>query len=398
MALHTAPRPVPAAPSPGRDDGPALVRAAAAGALAGGWTAVVGLAVVAAPVLLAWLGAGAREPMGDALSVAATGWLLGLGATLRAGAAAWGVVPLGLTLVLAVLASRAARWALDWSGAVARPALLVLVAAQAVTGGLLAATAASLSGLAVRADPGEAAARAALVLAAGAAAGLLAERRWHLQGWWGRVGPAALAAASLLVCVAAGTLTVALVASAGTVTRLVGQIDPGLGGAAALLALCLAYLPTAVVWVLAVLAGPGVSLGAQVDVSLGEVTTGPLPGVPLLGAVPASVPAGWAAASVVGLVGAGVLAGLLVARDLPAASRPLVVGAAGAGAGALAGAGLGVAAWAASGPLGPGDLAEVGTHPAGVAAVVGLVVGAVAALVAAARVLRDQRRPAVEPD
>ena len=371
------------------------MRAAAGGALAGVWTAVVGLAVVAAPVLLAWLGAGAREPMGDALSVAATGWLLGLGATISTGSAAWGVVPLGLTLVLAVLAARAAGWAVDWSGADQRPALLLLVVAQAATGGLLAATAATLSGLPVRADPGEAAARTALVLAVGAAGGLLGERRWQLQGWWGRVGPAALASAALIVCVAAGALTVALVASAGTIVRLVGQIDPGLGGAAALLALCLAYLPTAVVWVLAVLTGPGVSLGAQVDVGLGGVTSGPLPGVPLLGAVPTSVPASWVAASALGLVAAGVIAGLLVVRDLPAASGPLLAGAAGAGAGVLAGAGLGVAAWAASGPLGPGDLAHVGTQPAAVAVVVGLVVGAVAALVAAAAVRREQRRSAV---
>lgn len=392
MALDTASPSAAAGSAAGPETGPAVVRAATAGALAGCWTAVVGFAVVAAPVLLAWLGAGADEPMADALSVAATGWLLGLGATLRADEVAWGLVPLGLTLVVAVLASRATGWAVEWSGARARSALMVLVAALAATGGLLAAAAASLSSLAARADPGEAAARAALVLVFGAVGGLLVERRWRVGGWWGRVLPAAAAAAALIVCASAAALTVALVASAGTITRLAAQIDPGLGGFAALLALCLAYLPTAVVWVLAVLVGPGLSLGAQVSVSLGGVTSGPLPGVPLLGAVPTAVPDGWLAVGAAALVGAGVLAGVLVARDTPAGTPAPRSLAAAAGAGILAGAGLGIAAWAASGPLGPGDLGQVGTTPAAVAGVVALVVGTVATLVVATGGWRERRR------
>jgi hypothetical protein len=384
-------RPVPAEPVA---PSPALVRAAGAGVVAAGWTVLVGLAVVAAPVLLAWLGSGAREPLGDVLAVAAAGWLLALGATLSTADASWGLLPLGLTLVLVVLASRAIGWSADTSGARTRSALLVLVAGFTGTGAVLAAAAALLSGPAVglglRVDPGEAAARALLVLGSGAAVGLLREGRWRVDGWPARLAVPALGAVAVLVAVSAAATTVALVASFGTVMRLVGQIDPGAGGVLALLVLSLAYLPTAVVWALAVLVGPGVTLGAGVSLTLGGATTGPLPGVPLLGAVPTSVPGWWLAVAALAGLGAGALAALLLVRRLPEGTEPLPAAAAGAGTGLLAGAAAGLAAWAATGPAGPGDLGHVGTTPAAVAAVVALVVGAAAALGAAAWAWRSE--------
>jgi hypothetical protein len=186
--------------------------------VAAAWTIVVGLAVVAAPVLLAWLGSGAREPLVDVLAVAAAGWLLALGATLSTADASWGLLPLGLTIVLVVLASRAAGWAAETCGARTRSALLVLVAAFTGTGAVLAAVAALLSGpaagLAVRVDPGEAAARALLVLGTGAAVGLLREGRWRVEGWSARLAIPALGALAVLVAVSAAVTTVALVASA----------------------------------------------------------------------------------------------------------------------------------------------------------------------------------------
>lgn len=396
MVVDTLPSRAPGHP-PAEEPTPGVVRCAGAGAMAALWAVALSLAVVAAPVLLAWLGAGAREPIGDALSVAATGWLLGLGTTLSTADALWGVVPLGLTAVLVVLASRATGWAVDASFARGRTALLVLVASFAGTGAALAGVAASLSTLPVRADPGEAASRALLVMALGAAVGLLREGHWRLTGWPGRVAPAALAALAVLVGAAAATSTLALVASFSTVMRLVGQIDPGAGGALALLGLSLAYLPTMVVWTLAVLAGPGLTLGSGVTVSLGGVTSGPLPGVPLLGAVPTSVPGWLLAVAAVTLLGAGVAAGVLLARRLPEGLGPVRAAAAGAATGLLAGAAVGIAAWAATGPLGPGELARVGTSPAGVTAVVALVVGGVAALVGAASAWRGERDPTLPP-
>jgi hypothetical protein len=156
------------------------------------------------------------------------------------------------------------------------------------------------------------------------------------------------------------------------------------GGVLALLVLSLAYLPTAIVWAMSVLVGPGVTLGSGVSLSLGGATAGPLPGVPLLGAVPTSVPAWWLGVAAVAGVGAGAFAALLHVRRLPQGIDPLRAAAAGVGSGLLAGAGAGLAAWTATGPAGPGDLAEVGTTPAAVAAVVALAVGVVAALGASA--------------
>ncbi len=365
------------------------------GSLVGLWTVLAGLGVVAAPVLVAWLGSGATEPLGDVVSVAAVGWLLATGVTLTSAEATWSLMPLGLTLVTVALAYRGGLWA----GEAARPltgsrAAAVLVCA-AGTAGVLGGLAASMSvadGVVV--DPGEAAAFSAGVVAVGTVAGLLsagpdwrARLAHRVPPWLAAAARPSAAALSVLAVGAVAAATVATIASFGTITSLLDQLDPGPAGLFALLLVCLAYLPTAWVWTLAVLVGPGVTIG-QVTLTSTAVQTGPLPGFPLLGVVPEAMPSWVAPVGVVVVLLAGALAGLLSARL--STQQPwwsAVATAALSGLGATAAVAL--ATWATSGSIGPGDLAWVGAEPVMVAALCGA--GVTASAVVTAGVLTWRR-------
>jgi hypothetical protein len=372
-----------------------------AGGLVAAWTTLAAVGIVAAFVLLAWLAAGAAQPLPDALAVAVTGLLLGVGATLTADGVAWGVAPLGLTLVVGVLAARAASVAVEWAHVRGRTPVALLVASAAAGAGALGAAAAAAAGsrLSVAVAPGEAAARLGLLVAAGTVVAVLVERRarhgvgpWsRCPDWPSRVATACTGAAAVLLAGAAALTTTALVVAGSGIATLVGQIDPGVAGGLALAAASLAYLPTLVVWVLAVLVGPGVAVGTQVTVTSTGVDAGPLPGFPVLGAVPAAVPGWLGAVGPVLLVGAGVVAGLLLARHRRADDSALrSVGAAGA-TGAVTGVVAGVACWAASGPMGPGDWVWAGPPVAPVTGIVTLAVALPAALVLLGSQWRDRR-------
>jgi hypothetical protein len=369
------------------------------GAAVAVWVCVVGFGVVAAPVLVAWLGDGATEPLGDALSIAAAGWLFGLGATLTPADASWNLTPLGLTLVSLVLAYRGGIWAAESSRPITGARAGALAAAATVTAATIGALAASaITVRQISIDPGDAAAQTALVTMTGAAAGLLAaepELRGllsaRLPGWLrGGAIPAAGALATL-VGVSAALMTVALVGSFGTVSSLVEQIAPGVAGLVTLLVLSLVYVPTLIVWTLAVLVGPGVSLGAQVSVTAQGVQVGPLPGFPLLGAVPESMPAWVAVIGPLAMVGAGVVAGVLVCRRVPVGGAWWQGPARSAVAGVMVAVAVSVLAWAASGGMGPGDLAWVGARAGHVGLLAGAAVGVSAAVTAAVLGWRGER-------
>jgi hypothetical protein len=360
------------------------VRVLLGGLGAGGWMMLAGYGVVAAPVLLAWVAAGANEPMPDVLSVAADGWLLGLGATLTTSLAAVGLAPLGLTLVALVLVARGASWALEWAQVRDRSAALLLVASTAVAAGTMAAGMAALSTLEISADPGEAAAVAGLVAAGGAAvAAVRAVGLGEPEHRWARLAvdatrlaarPAA-AALAVLLAAAGALLTAALVVGFPVISDLVAQVDPGVAGAVALLAASVAYLPTAVVWAAGVLLGPGAAVGSDVVVRSGGEVTGVLPGAPLLGAVPTGVPGWLGPGGLVILLIGGLVAGLLLRRAHAGVPATAVSGVL---VGLLAGVAVGVACWAASGPMGPGTLASVGVPPAPAAGLTALVVATAA--------------------
>lgn len=379
-----------------------LARLLAHGSAVGVWVCVATFGVVAAPVLVAWLGSGADEPLLDAVSVAVAGWLLGNGATVVTPDASVDLTPLDLTVVALLLAYRGGLWAGESGHPLTGTRIGVMLGSTGLTsaaiGGVAAAVLAA-DGFGV--DPGDAAVQVGLVAGAGAAVGVLrTDAAWRrdfasrVPTWVLAAGTPVVAALALVLAASAALTTVAIVASFSTVTDTLAQLDPGAAGSFALLALCLAYLPTLLVWVLAVAVGATVSVGASVMVSAASVSTGALPGFPLLGVVPDTVPRWVPVFGGAALVAAGVVAGFMAHRSVHR-----VAGSAGWHAPATAtlsglavGLAVAVATWAASGSMGPGDLAVAGAEPSRVGGVVALVVGLVAAGTAAVAAWRESRR------
>jgi len=192
---------------------------------------------------------------------------------------------------------------------------------------------------------------------------------------WLAAGGAALRAGlgtvATVVAVAALLTTAALLLGYGQVIALYESVQAGVLGGVALTVAQLAFLPTLVVWAASWLVGPGFAVGAGSTVSPIAVSLGPLPAVPVLGALPAEPsPLGFLTLAVPVL--AAFAAGIAVRPRLAAAAaRVGVEGGAlqlwGLGVGALAavvaGAAMGFLAFVAAGAAGPGRLAVVGPDP-----------------------------------
>lgn len=196
------------------------------------------------------------------------------------------------------------------------------------------------------------------------------------------------AAAAIVLAIAAVLLAVLLVGSyARVITLYEGLHGEALGGLAITLGQ-LAFIPNLVVWAASWLVGPGFAIGAGSSVTPIATALGPIPALPLLGALPQGD-------STFGLAGllVPVLAGFLVGAIFrarlggssgfaaPGWARLLL---AGLGIGVVGGAVLGALAAASAGAAGPGRLQIVGPDgwqvflfaagEIGVAAVVGMLV------------------------
>ncbi|WP_022900847.1 DUF6350 family protein [Humibacter albus] len=212
---------------------------------------------------------------------------------------------------------------------------------------------------------------------------------------------AGVAASALIIAAGAVLFAALLVMHYGRIIGLYESLQPGVLGAAALTMAQLAFLPNAVIWTASWLIGPGFSLGTGTAVDVTQTTLGPLPSVPLFGALPQSDPAlGIVAVLVPVLCGAvaGVLTRLRLQRmPAPRSSSTLasvdgwsssrlalvVVVTAATAAGIL-----GLLAWWSSGAIGPGRLQQAGPN--------GLFVGGLAGaevLVGAAIGIAVRRRP-----
>ena len=291
------------------------------------------------------------------------------------------LAPLGIGLVTVLLGARTGGRAAEsgeWLTGVLSSVLTVLVLSTVVTlsaanglvdpsllGGIFSPALVYLTGLAVGLIGARV--RRGIVMVGGRAG----ER---LEDLADRMGPRAVGVlvASLRggTIVAAGitgaaaiAVAVMLFASFGTVVGLYESSGVGVTGGIAVTIAQLAYLPNLVVWCAAWLLGPGFAIGAGTSVSPAATLLGPVPGIPVLGAIPTGdLPFGF-----LGLI-IPVLVGFLGA----AAVRPAVVRAAGGRGliGALALTALGVAlvasllmgalALAAGGAIGPSRLQEVG--------------------------------------
>jgi hypothetical protein len=191
------------------------------------------------------------------------------------------------------------------------------------------------------------------------------------------------AAAAAVVTAAALAVVAMLLANYAQIISLYENLHTeALGGLELTIAQIL-FLPNLVIWAASWLVGPGFAIGTGSTVSPLGTTLGPLPSIPVLGALPQ----GNLTFAFIGLL-VPVLAGFLVGALLsgPLAARIHSTGratwmlGAGLGTGVVGGALLGILAWASSGAIGPGRLQQAGPDPLAVALLAALELGVAALL------------------
>lgn len=191
---------------------------------------------------------------------------------------------------------------------------------------------------------------------------------------------AGTASVMIVILVSAITATVVLATGYAQVIRLYQSLHSELLGGVVLTTGQLAFVPNIVVWTASWFAGPGFALGVGSQVSPLGTAVGPLPAVPMLGALPS----GELAFGYVGLAVPVVAAFLAATAVRPRLMRAVgdgsslgwsaLVAVAGGVAGGLL---LGMLAAASTGGLGPGRFSEVGPDPlaVGLAAFLEIAIG-----------------------
>lgn len=291
-------------------------------------TALSGVVITVAATTIGWFSVPDESYLG-VLIFAARIWLLAHGVPAEVGPVTLSVVPLGLTLCIAVVASGVAGFAaqqLLHSRSVSsaelsqrdRRALSLRVAgvfsASYVGSALVVSAVASPAGMAARAMIG-----AFLVAAVSGLVGAARVIGWELTAelpQWLRVVPKAVAAAQLvMIATSATVLAVALIRHHNRVEALHTGLDPGVLGGILLLGVQLLWLPNFIIWCGSWALGAGLQLGTGSIIAPSQTTTGLLPSIPVLGAVPAPGPGSgsalWWLAS--GAVAGGVAAWVVVA-------------------------------------------------------------------------------------
>jgi hypothetical protein len=367
----------------------------AAGVAAAARSAGLGILAVMVVVLVAWASAAdSGADAGDAVATALMAWLVGHHAHLAVPGGELALVPLGLTALPVALLHAATLRAGRAAGVRGRSAVLALASSTTATYAVLATFVALLA----RTDEVQALPISAFVGAAGVAALGSGTGAIRATGTWSGVSrrlhplvraalPAATGALAVLLGGGALVTGAALAVHRDRAALLVDGLGAGLGGGVLLGVLCVLYVPTAAFWGTAYVVGPGFAVGAGTTVSPFGVDLGAVPAVPLLAALPQEPGPGWSPLVLLVPVGAGVLAGVLAHRSGAVAAegwRPSAEVA--AVTGGLVAAAVAVLAILASGPGGPGRLAETGPDWWAVAPVAGLEVAAVMA--AALLVLR----------
>ena len=195
----------------------------------------------------------------------------------------------------------------------------------------------------------------------------------------------AAAAASVMMLAALVTAAAILVSYARIIALYESLHTEVLGGITITLGQ-LAFLPNLVIYTASWLIGPGFALGTGSIVSPLATQLGPIPAIPVLGALPG----GDAGFGFVGLL-VPIVTGFLVGAILgPAARRKLDARrllSLAVGIGVVGGVILGLLAWASVGSAGPGRLATVGPDPIAVGGWAALQLGlsALAGLLASVR-------------
>ncbi|NMR18976.1 DUF6350 family protein [Cellulomonas fimi] len=359
----------------------------AGGLAAGLQAAILSLAVVVAPTVAAYVVTSADPSNADvgwvrSVGVGASFWLLGHGVPLAVGGVAVTLVPLGITALALFSGYASARRSghATWSGfaaAVLGYVAVVLGVAVGVGAGATGVLRAGVGGLVV----------AGLSLGAGLLARPGAPELHELsRPLWSRVPSAVRVgaaagglAAALLVMVAAGVAATWIVQGRDTVAEVGVSLGLDVVGGTVLTLAQLALLPVLVMWALAYVAGPGFVVGTGSYFTPAEVVPGPLPALPVLGALPTpDSPFQLTAWLPLVLVGVGGVAGWWLHRRLEPGAwwRPLLACAC---ASATAGLAAGALVSLASGSVGPGRMTEVGASGVlvGLSTLVGTLIGLV---------------------
>jgi hypothetical protein len=306
---------------------------------------------------VAWAGLGATGAWTPYLAAAGDVWFLGHGVDVTVPAATpfpVTVALLGPALVTVLAGVRAGRRA----GATALPGPAAAVGTAVVVGASLLLLL-LCHGRTGGPDAVQAVLLPAAVYLVALLAGLLPGRGPARRG--PLVAGLRAGAGVVAVALAAGAVAVAVLLAVHlpAVVGLYESSGAGIAGGLALTVLQIAALPTVVVWAVAWFTGAGFALGTGSSVGPLGTGVGPLPSLPLLGALPQG-PGEYGLAAVLVLVLAGVGVGVAVklrgdaGRGAPALIATSLV------AGVASGALLGLLAVAASGAIGPGRLAEVG--------------------------------------
>ncbi|WP_439692888.1 cell division protein PerM [Curtobacterium sp. SP.BCo] len=218
---------------------------------------------------------------------------------------------------------------------------------------------------------------------------------WRAVAAFGlRAGTAATAA---VIAVAGIVVAFLLFGSFAEVIALYERSHAGVVGGIALTVGQLAFLPDFVGWATSWLVGPGFAIGTGSSVSPIGTVLGPIPGIPVFGALPASGHAFGLVWVLVPVLAGFAVGGLLrprLVQALGTANSALHRALGGVAAGVVAGVLTGMVAWLTSGSFGPGRLAEVGPHALLVGAFAALEVGvpAVVALAAGSDLVRLPER------
>ncbi len=318
----------------------------------------------------------------DAAAVATRAWSLAYGGRIEVGDGVVALAPLGLTVLAVVLLRAAVRR----HGVTSPPAIAVAAGASAATVAVIALLGGAGAGrhlvgaVVVAGTGGAIASWSDLALPHGVSRGLGRAASPLTSGFLSAVRAVGMALGGGVLLV-----IVAVAAAWDQVVEVHDSLRPDVASAIVMTVAQLLYLPTLAVWALAWAAGPGFAVGTGTTWSALGTTSGALPAIPVLGAVP-DLHAPWALALPVAV---GIAAGLWRVRrpggwsDL--AWRSVAFGATAFGLLWSLGA-------AASGSIGPERMAQVGVAPvtfAGVTAgllLAGFAVATLAALPAVASV------------
>lgn len=203
----------------------------------------------------------------------------------------------------------------------------------------------------------------------------------------------AFAAVAGLLAVSAVVTSLAIVIAFTRMIALYESLHAEILGGAVLTLAQLAILPNAVLWTASWLVGPGFAVGTGSAAGPFATVLGPVPPIPLFGAIPPES----SAVSPLGLIAplaAGVLAGILTHRRIHRVLRDWWAVLVGVGAGLLGGVLMGLLAAWSSGAGGPGRLADLGPDgvQVGVWAAVEFVVAIVVGMLLSAQMEAFARR------